>query len=166
MLKYVGYFLFRICTRSSCRQKISFVIQQASAPDNGRRRWKWKKCWRDGARSAPAATLDANIRIPLSARKCGITGKKVAPRIRPMSRCTAVPSLHRIKARKHRRINEFAISFEEGRVGIFSGVAAGIGLHRFHILFYFAHKTPICCHFDTKPGRVHKGIGTVVSDSK
>ena len=92
----------------------SFLIRQASAPDERMRRWKWKKCWRDGAVSALAATLGANIQIPLSARKWGITGKKVACRITPMLRCTAVTGLHRTKARKPQTINEFAIRREEG----------------------------------------------------
>ncbi len=69
-----------------------------------------KKCWQDGARSVLAAISGANIRIPLSARKSGITGKKAAASITPMSRCTAVTSLHPRKARKHPRINESAIS--------------------------------------------------------
>ena len=84
-------------------------MRQASEPAERRPRWKWKKCWRDGAKSALAATLDVNIRIPLSARKWGITGKKVAPRMTPMLRCKAVKSLHRTKARRHPTTNEFVV---------------------------------------------------------
>ena len=78
---------------------LGFLIRQASAPDEKMQRWKWKKCLRDGARFAPAATLGANFRNHLSARKWGITGKKVVCRITHMLRCTAVTSLHRTKAR-------------------------------------------------------------------
>ena len=117
MLRDGVYLLFRYCVKQQLptgnQLFWAFLIRAASTPDERMTRWKWKKCWRDGAISALAATLGANIQIPLSARKWGVTGKKVAPRITPMLRCTAVTSLHRTKARKPPTINEFAISLEE-----------------------------------------------------
>ena len=64
--------------------------------------------WQDGAKSAPAAISDVNIRIHLSARKSGITEEKVAAHMTPMLRCTAAKSLRRRKTTKNPAVIDFA----------------------------------------------------------